>query len=131
MLLLIPLLFWAADTPAQEVLDLFTGLADSLASGDSVAFLAKFDRRMPGYQQLHDNITALTKEADLTSVVDLVADEGDAQKRKVELTWKMLIKRGQDPASSPAREQTLHVLVEKQGRRWKITALTPIEFFAP
>ena len=131
ILFLIPLLALAADTPAQEVLDLFTGLATSLASGDSTAFLAKFDPKMTGYQKLHDNIKALTKEADVTSYVDLVSNEGDAQKRQVEVSWKMRIRRGQEATSTPGREQTLYCVVEKQGRRWKITALTSIDFFAP
>ena len=130
-LLLIPLLAWAADSPAQQVLDLFTELASSLASGDSTAFLAKFDRKMPGYEKLRENITALTKQADVTSYVDLPKNEGDEQKREVEVTWKMQIRRGQDATSEPAREQTLRCTVEKQGRSWKVTALTPIEFFKP
>jgi hypothetical protein len=130
-LLLIPLLAWAADSPAQQVLDLFTELASSLASGDSTAFLARFDRKMPGYEKLRENITALTKQADVTSYVDLAKNEGDGQKREVEVNWKMQIRRGQDATSGPPREQTLHATVEKQGRSWKITSLTPIDFFAP
>jgi hypothetical protein len=130
-LLLIPLLAWAADSPAQQVLDLFTELASSLASGDSAAFLAKFDRKMPGYEKLRENITALTKQADVTSYVDLAKNEGDGQKREVEVNWKMQIRRGQDATSGPPREQTLRCTVEKQGQSWKVIALTPIDFFAP
>jgi hypothetical protein len=130
-LVLIPLLVWAADTPAQQVLDLFTGLAASLASGDSAAFLSNFDKKMPGYEKLREHITALTKQADVTSYVDFATNEGDGQKREVDIIWKMQIHRGQDATSEPAREQTLHCIVEKQGRSWKITSLTPIDFFAP
>jgi hypothetical protein len=130
-LLLIPLVAWAADTPTQQVEELFTDLATNLASGDSVQFLSKFDKRMADYEKLRENITALTKQAEVTSYVDFASNEGDAQKREVELSWKMRIRRGQDATSEPAREQTLHCTVEKQGRSWKITALAPIDFFAP
>jgi hypothetical protein len=46
------------------------------------------------------------------------------------VNWKMQIRRGQDATSGPPREQTLRCTVEKQERSWKVTALTPIDFFA-
>jgi len=121
---------FAAD-PAGEVLELFTDLAASLSAGNSTAFLSKFDRKMPGYEKLRENVSALTRQADIESYVDVVRNEGDDAKREVEATWKMRIKRGQEATAGPAREQVLKCRVEKQGKNWRVTSLAPVEFFAP
>jgi len=130
-LCLIPLTVCLAADPAGEVLDLFTNLAGSLSAGNAVDFLSKFDKKMPGYGKLSQNVTALTRQADIESFVDLVRNEGDDQKREVEANWKMRLKVGNDATATPGRQQVLKCRVEKQGKNWKITALEPVDFFAP
>ena len=130
-LLLIPLAVCLAADPAQEVLDLVTGMAASLSAGNAKAFLAAFDPAMPGFQKLRDNVTALASQAAIESFVDLASDEGDAQKRSVEIDWRMRIKRNGEATASPGREQRIKCRMEKQGRKWRITSLEPVEFFAP
>ncbi|HTP32106.1 MAG TPA: hypothetical protein VMJ75_08040 [Candidatus Acidoferrales bacterium] len=130
-LCLIPLTVCLAADPAGEVLDLFTNLAGSLSAGNAVDFLSKFDKKMPGYEKLSQNVTALTRQADIESFVDLVRNEGDDQKREVEANWKMRLKVGNDATATPGRQQVLKCRVEKQGKNWKITALEPVDFFAP
>ena len=71
------------------MLDLFTDLAASLSAGNPTAFLSKFDRKVPGYEKLGENVSALTRQADIESYVDVVRNEGDDVKRGVEASWKM------------------------------------------
>ena len=130
-LLLIPLAACLAADPSQEVLELITGMAASLSAGNPKAFLAAFDPAMPGYQKLRDNVTALLGQAAVESFVDVARDEGDAQRRGVEINWRMRIKRAGDATASAGREQRIRCHVEKQGRKWRITAWEPVEFFAP
>jgi hypothetical protein len=130
-LLLIPIAACLAADPAQEVLELVTGMAASLSAGNPKAFLAAFDPAMPGYQKLRDNVVALTGQAEVESFVDVARDEGDAQRRTVELNWRIRIKRRGDATASPGRERRIQCRVEKQGRKWRITAFEPVEFFAP
>ena len=54
------------------MLDLFTDLAASLSAGNPTAFLSKFDRKVPGYEKLRENVSALTRQADIGSYVDLI-----------------------------------------------------------
>ncbi|HXK06359.1 MAG TPA: hypothetical protein VMS37_28445 [Verrucomicrobiae bacterium] len=131
VLYLIPLALCLAADPAGEVLDLFTDLAGSLSAGNAVDFLSKFDKKMPGYEKLSQNVTALTRQADIESYVDLVRNEGDDQKREVEANWKMRLKVGNDATATPGRQQLVKCRVEKQGKNWKITVLEPVDFFAP
>jgi len=140
LLWLIPaaLLLAAAD-PAQEVLDLFAGLAAALSANDAPQFLAAFDRAMPGYNKLRENVTALagpigvngTPLTAIENYVDVMSDEGDAQHRTVEVNWRMRIKRGGDAIANAPREQRLRCKLEKRGKKWKIVALDQVEFFAP
>jgi hypothetical protein len=128
---LIPLAICLAADPAGEVLDTFTDLAAALAAGNSVDFLSKFDRRMPGYEKLSRNVLALTREAEIESFVDLERNEGDDQKREVDANWKMRIKAGDAATATPGRQQVLKFKVERQGKHWRITSLDAVDFFAP
>jgi hypothetical protein len=120
----------AAD-PSREVLQLFTEMAASLSAGNAREFLAAFDPAMPGYGKLRQNVTALVAQGDIESSVEIAADEGDAQKRALELDWRMRVKREQAATAGIPRQQRLKVRVEKRGKKWKVTWLEPLEFFAP
>jgi hypothetical protein len=130
-LFLTPLAACLAADPAQEVLDLVTGMAASLSAGNVKAFLAAFDPAMPAYEKLRANVTALVAQVEVESFVDVAGDEGDAQRRTVELNWRMRLKRNSDATASPGRDRRIKCSVAKQGRKWRITSLDAVEFFAP
>jgi hypothetical protein len=130
LLLSLPLAAGFGADPAQEVLDLITGAAASLSAGNAAAFLAAFDPAMPGYEKLRANITALQRQAEVQSFIDLVEDEGDDRRRTLELDWVLRIRREQE-ATASRREQRVKCRVEKSGKKWRIVALEPLEFFAP
>jgi hypothetical protein len=113
----------AQERPAPQM-EVFRDIAEALANRDADAFLDQFDRKMPGYETLRDEIQellAVTQEIGTT--VDVISDEGDEQKRSLELDWVLTIDT-EDP-----RRQIVKCRAEKQGKKWKITALEPVEFF--
>jgi hypothetical protein len=125
---------------AQQVWDLFGGMAASLSAANPQEFLTAFDKTMPGYQKLSDNVTALVHEFEIQSSVEFDKNEGDDQKRVVEAEWLMILRPLQNSnltqphsevLASDRREQVLKCTVAKQGRKWKMVALEPVEFFAP
>jgi len=128
-LLLIPLAVCLAAGPEREIIDLFTGLAASLSAGNVAEFLTAFDKKMPGYETLVEYVKTLMAQGSVESYVDVVSDEGDAGRRKVELDWVIRVKRDGDATARPPREGRLKCTVEKQGKKWKVTALEPIAFF--
>ena len=125
---------------AQEVWDLFAKMAAALSAANPQEFLTAFDKSMPGYQKLRENVTALISEFELQSSVDFNKDDGDDRKRTVEADW-LLILRPLDSANfknahaevlaSAQREQVLKCTVTKEGRKWKVVSLEPLDFFAP
>ncbi len=140
MLLLSSLASLAQADSAQQVWELFGSLAAALSAANPQLFLAEVDKSMPGYQKLSDNLTALLREFEIQSSVDFNHNEGDDQQREVEADWLMLLRplgtanftnANREVAASDRREQVLKCTVAKMGRKWKLVALDPVDFFAP
>lgn len=130
------LLFACAALPlraddAQQVWDLFTDLAGALSDGKAEEFLSYFDRAMPGYQDLTTAVTALVLEDDINSSIELLSNEGTGTERTVEADWYLHLVGKQDAAPSTQRRERVHCSLAKQGKKWRITALEPLSFFAP
>ena len=109
--------------PPKDVLDFLRTAAENLADQNTSGFLDHFDRGMPGYSKLKDEIEALAY-ADVSSSIEFANDEGDERARAMQLDWIIRI-NGAEP-----RRQLIDCRIEKRGKVWKITSLRPIEFFA-
>ena len=77
--------------PAADVLSVFSSAAEALTNDDAMAFLDKFDRSMPGYISLRSNIEGLLAAHEVGSTIEVVTDEGDSEKRTVELDWLLFV----------------------------------------
>jgi hypothetical protein len=128
-LLLLVATFALADT-AAEVLNVFTAAAEGLINDDPASFLDSFDRNMPGYAALQDNVNGLLAAYDVGATIEEITDDGDDRKRTVELDWLLILKQ-KNATNSPqqTRRQIVKCTVERRGKQWKITALEPIDFF--
>ena len=114
---------WGQNRP-QEQMEVFRAVSEALANLDADAFLDQFDRQMPQYETLRNEIRDLIGTAqEIGSTIDVIADEGDDQKRTLDLDWLLKIDND-DP-----RRQIVKCQVEKQAKKWKITSLEPVEFF--
>lgn len=113
-----------AQTPAA-VLDLLRTAAQALAEGDARRFLEQFDPAMARYDALARNVALLVASQTAESSIEVIREEGGERRRTMELDW--LLRAG----AAPPKRQVVKVTVERRGRAWKITALDPVEFFAP
>jgi hypothetical protein len=128
-LLLLVATFALADT-AADVLNVFTSAAEALINDDPASFLDSFDRNMPGYAALQNNVTGLLATYDAGSTIEEITDEGDDHKRTVELDWLLIVKqKGATNSPQQTRRQVVKCTVERRGKQWKITALEPMELF--
>ncbi len=109
----------AAETP-PDVLDFFRTAAEALSQSHPSEFLGKFDRKMPGYDQLRYEIEGLR---DVGSTIEVVSDEGDDHRRSLELDWLLEV------ADQKPRRMIVKCRIEREGKKWMITALDPVEFF--
>lgn len=116
--------------PPADVLELFREAADALANDDSDTFLAKFDRNMTGYAAFRDEIVGLLAAHDVGSTIEVVNDEGDDQKRSLDLDWLLVIgEKNSVNGTKETRRRVLKCRIERQGKQWKIRALEPLDFF--
>ncbi len=115
----------------QDIWQLLTDAASALSEGNPQAFLAAFDRSMEGYQTLETNVSALLAQNQVQSSIELLGEEGSGGSRTLTLDWFLQIVEQQDAAALTRRREQVHCKVTKQGRKWRITSLEPLSFFAP
>lgn len=122
------LLSWlVARTAAAEdgsgVLEIFEPLASALSTGDVEGFLKPFDRRMPNFAKLRENVSALMARFEITSSIEL----SRADSTKVELDWYLELRGKEAAGVAERRRQIITAIVEKK----RIRSIAPLEFFAP
>jgi hypothetical protein len=120
-----------ATDPHAEIVDRIASMTSALSNANPAGFMAPIDKNMTGYDTLRDYVTGMCDEAEVSSAVDPVKDEGDETKRSLELDWTLHLKSRQPAGPSVDREQTIHVEFVKEKKRWKIVSLSPIDFFKP
>jgi hypothetical protein len=117
--------------PPADVIQFFANTAGALADNNSQVFLAAFDRNMPDYAKLHDEIEGLLAAYEVGSTIEIVNDNGDDRKRTLELDWVLSITGVTAGVTTGVtqRREIVKCRIEKQGKQWKIASLGPIEFF--
>ena len=123
--------FPAVAQETTEVRDLFARLAAALSTASAADFLQPFDRRMPDYPRLERNVFALLNQFEVASSVEMLEDQGDARQRSVEADWMLELRSLAAAGPSERRRATLKVRLARRGKAWQITALAPVDFFAP
>jgi hypothetical protein len=119
-----------ADTP-REIIDVFGAMAAALTDNNLTEFMGAFDKDMPGYGKLKTDVTALMTQANITSSIEPIKDEGDDTAHKVDLDWFLQVRSLYPDGPIVNRREVIHCELRKQGKHWKIVSLQPVEFFAP
>ena len=114
---------------ADQIWDLFTGMAGALSNSDPEQFLQAFNAAMPGFEGLRQNVTALLFAYDVHSSIELVDESGDGTAQTVQLDWFLELVDKQNAGVTRRREQVRCQLVKN--KKWRITSLQPLSLFAP
>ena len=124
----------AALAPADahdDVIEVVTSMAAALTAVNVPQFMASFDKNMPDYGRIETSVTALVNQAEVSSSIEPLTEEGSGQKRKIDLDWLLEVRSLEQDGPILRRREVVHCDLEKQGRRWKIVSLKPLEFFEP
>ncbi len=115
----------------RDVLHVLSDAAETLVNDNPSGFLDLFDRDMPNYGDLRDAIERLLGANEVGSTIDVIRDEGDERKHTLELDWLLVIaeKNSISNQHKETRRRVLQCTMERKGKRWKITALRPIDLF--
>ena len=128
-----------APTRAGQVWDVISDAAIALNSPDrerptpvdTAAFLSAFDPKMPGFPDLAENVTGLTRRGPIECAVELLTNQGTDQQRTVEVDWSLQVVDAQSSISVLNRDQHLTLKLDFQGKHWKIVGLSSVDFFKP
>jgi hypothetical protein len=131
VLLLVMLAF---EDPPKDVIDFFRSVATTLADADRAVneerkprsaseFLEHFDKAMPGYAEFSGQIEAMVGAGEVSTTIDFINTQGDDKKRALDLDW-LLLCDGEGP-----KRAVIKCTIEKRGKKWKITSISPMEFF--
>jgi len=119
-----------ADTH-RDVMHVFGNMASALTAGNPDQFMESFDRHMPDYDTIKDNVIQLVAQGQITTIAQPIRDEGDDRHREVDLDWTLDIQIPDSPMAPAHRRETVHCRLERSNGHWRIVALSPISFFAP
>ena len=116
--------------PPQPVKDLLRDAVNALSGDDASSFMDLIDRSFKDYAALHEEIVGLLAKYEAGSNIVIVNDFGDDAKRTLDLDW-LLTLHDKNDGSNPdqTRRQLIKCQVQKQGKRWKIVSLQPLDFF--
>jgi hypothetical protein len=114
-----------------DIRDLLRDVAGAMAEGNARRVVSFIDPNLPGFARLERDVTALVEQYEVTSAIDTLRDEGDDRAHSLELDWYLQIRTRDLTGVLERRRQAVKCRVEKQGRKWRIVALDPLEFFAP
>jgi hypothetical protein len=125
----------------DDVIDVVTSIAGALTEvsgrdagavrGNVSLFMSAFSKDMPGYGTLENNVTALVKQAEVSSSIRTVSEDGDDQARSIDLDWVLEVRSLEEDGPIVRRREVIHCEFRKEKKHWKIVSLKPVDFFAP
>jgi hypothetical protein len=115
----------------QDVIDLFATMTAALSESNPQVFLRAIDSAMPGYARFAAEVNALAMQNTVSNSVVFVKQEGDDRSQLVELDWLLEIAGKAESHVYVRRETMVKCRVERQGKRWRIVAFDPPDFFTP
>ena len=117
--------------PHDDVIEVFTSMANALTTVNPAQFMNPIDPDMAGYDQLKTNVEALVKQADISSSIEPLQDSGDASKWVIDLDWLLEVRSLVQDGPVVRRRQIVRCELERKKGHWKIVSMQPLEFFAP
>jgi len=119
--------------PHEEVIKLIASMASGLSTVNIPLFMAAFDKDMPNYDKLQADVAALTNQAEVTSSIEPVTEQGGEDSYSIDLDWYIQVRSIFPDGPIVTRRQLIHcdLRKDKDKKRWKIVDLKPLDFFAP
>ena len=115
----------------SDVTDLFASMAAALVEVNVPQFMEAFDKNMPDYELLKNEIESLTNQAEVSSSIEPLKYEGDDKKRSVDLDWFLEVRSLLQDGPIVRRREVIHCELVRDKKGWKISSLKPLEVFAP
>jgi hypothetical protein len=114
----------------DDVIEVVTSMAGALIDVNVPKFMAAFSKDLPDYGTLEDNVTSLVRQAEVSSSITPLNEDGDDQMRKIDLDWVLDVRSLEQDGPIVHRRAVVQCELRKEKKQWKIVALKPLNFFA-
>jgi len=118
------LLLWTARALSQDPRSFGHGASVTVAG-----FMACFDSKMPGREDLRAGAEGLIATGEADSTLELKSDEGTDTARTLIVDWTLEVVNPTTQIRIWQREADLTFRVERRGKDWVIVAVTPLDLF--
>jgi hypothetical protein len=118
----------AADAEADSW-DVIATMAAALAEPNEYAFMKPIAKSLEEHDLIERQVRVLVNTNNVTSSISPLANEGDDKTRTLEVDWYMEIQSHSPGQSLIQRRENVKLVMMKTGKRWMITALSPVAFF--
>ena len=126
MKLLLALLLFAAPAQPPEF-QVIADLANYLSQGNGPGAMDAFDKSMPNYQTISNNVFAMVSQADVTCTIDPTEQKGNV----IEVDWFLKLNSKADQGPTERRQVAVKLTIEKVGKHYKIKAIDPPSILDP
>lgn len=121
-----------AESDSEQISALVLDLSTALEESSPSRFLDRVDRqRCPQYAALEENVVALTAQYELGSSVGVIEQSRKGEGYDLKLDWLLQLRPAGGAGPAERRRQIVTARIERSGKKWKVTALEPVNFFKP
>jgi hypothetical protein len=85
---------------------------------------------MPGYGQFEANVIALTEQNEILTSMAPIQEHKQGSELVLELDWLLELRSRQPSGPLVRRRETVTCRLAKRKKRWRIVALSPLDFFS-
>ena len=110
---------------------MFGDLGRALGAGDPYDALAFFDRAMPEYGRIQADLTGLLDQNEILCSIEFGKMDVIGDAASVETDWLLEIRSRQLAGGTVRRQRVVTVRLGRVKKKWRITGLSPADFFAP
>ncbi len=125
MSFLLALLLLAPQPPPE--FKVIADLANYLSQDNGPGAMEAFDKSMPNYQTISNNVFAMVAQADVSCTIDPIEQNG----KVIEVDWFLKLNSKADEGPTERRQMTVKLTIEKVGKKYKITAIDPPTILDP
>lgn len=115
----------------DDVIAVFAKMAAGLTDVNAAEFMTGVSKDMPDRDTLQNNVIALARNTELSSTIAVENEEPGDQTYKIDLDWFLQIRSLEQDGPITQRRQIIHCELRKEGKKWKVMAIKPLDFFAP
>jgi hypothetical protein len=104
-------------------------MATDLSSSNISGFMTAIAKDFPARDELRQQLEGLISAHDPNSSVEIQTTSGTEDKQTAKVDWYLALRSRTDNAVALQRREVLTIEFTRVSKRWRITALTPREFF--